>query len=86
MTRSGCVQILLILKSLRAGLAGSYDVPGVAASPPSMALGEKSASLLYLCVYLFLPACLRSFIHHTMHLFKVAQWFSVQAELYSHHL
>lgn len=49
-------------------------------------LVKQSASLLYLCVYLFLPACLRSFTHHTMHLIKVAQWFSVHAELYSHHL
>ena len=57
MTRSGCVQILLILKSLRAGLAGSYDVPGVAASPPSMALGETEMltdSQHLCCIYVYI--------------------------------
>ena len=54
MTRSGCVQILLILKSLRAGLAGPYDVPGVAASPPSMALDETvSISAVYMCIFIY---------------------------------
>lgn len=53
MTRSGCVQILLILKSLRAGLAGPYDVPGVAASPPSMALDETiSISAVSMCIFI----------------------------------
>lgn len=53
MTRSGCVQILLILKSLRAGLEGPYDVPGLADSPPSMALGETvSISAVSVCIFI----------------------------------